>query len=112
MSLIEEESERDILLTRIEEALRTDHWSELPKEIKSIKDEFSCYGKLIMRGDRIVIPTTLQSQIVKTAHIGHQGATSMKCLLRSRVWFPGMVLFIPTVSSVTGWAGINVFLYS
>ena len=45
---------------------------------------------LIMRDNRIVVPTRLQSKMVKLAHAGHQGIEKTKRLLRTNVWFPGM----------------------
>ena len=37
---------------------------------------------LILKGDRIIIPETLRSQVLEAIHTGHQGET--KCLLLAR----------------------------
>lgn len=37
-----------------------------------------------------MIPQTLQKDMVKLAHVGHQGMTKTKELLRTYAWFPGM----------------------
>ena len=44
----------------------------------------------MLRGDKIVIPTSLRNKVVKIAHEGHQGLVKTKQFLRSRVWFPKM----------------------
>lgn len=46
--------------------------------------------RIIIEGDRIVIPSKLRERVVRLAHIGHQGSTSIKAHLRSKIWFPGM----------------------
>ena len=46
---------------------------------------------LVLRGERVVVPNTLQERIVNIAHEGHFGITKAKNLSGSRVWFPKMV---------------------
>ena len=43
---------------------------------------------LIIRGNRLVIPTKLCHQVISLAHEGHQGLIKTKKLLREKVWFP------------------------
>ncbi len=45
---------------------------------------------IILRNHQIVIPLSLQRQVLALAHIGHQGIVKTKELLRSKVWFPGI----------------------
>lgn len=45
---------------------------------------------LIMRGERLVLPLSLQKEAVEIAHEGHQGIVRTKQLLREKVWFPYM----------------------
>ena len=40
-----------------------------------------------MRDTHIVIPSSLQKNIVDLAHMGHQGIVKTKALLREKVWF-------------------------
>lgn len=70
--------------------LFTDQWMDIPREWKFVKNELALCGKLIIRGDRIVVPEKLRKRVVEVAHLAHQGATAMKAQLRSKVWFPGM----------------------
>ena len=43
---------------------------------------------IILRGSRIVIPTSLRQKAISLAHEGHQGLVKTKKLLREKVWFP------------------------
>ncbi|CAF0829292.1 unnamed protein product [Brachionus calyciflorus] len=45
---------------------------------------------LILRGTRVVLPSSLHKQAIEIAHEGHQGFTKTIQLLRSCLWFPKM----------------------
>ena len=60
------------------------------REFKGIFHELSEIDGILLRGNHIVIPTSLRNRIVKLAHDGHMGIVKTKTLLRSKVWFPGM----------------------
>ena len=60
------------------------------KQYKNVAEELSVVKAVLLRGDKIVIPTSLQNKAVKIAHEGHQGLVKTKQFLRSRVWFPRM----------------------
>lgn len=45
-------------------------------------------GTVLLRDNRIVIPKSLQKQVVDIAHEGHQGVIKTKALMREKVWFP------------------------
>ena len=57
---------------------------------QSIVSELSITHGVIIRGRRIVLPTSLHKKVIDTAHEGYQGLVKTKQLLRSRVWFPGL----------------------
>lgn len=70
-----------------------DHQSALPPLVVPyfcIRDELAVTDGLAFRGERLVIPKSLRSQIKKDIHCGHQGIES--CLRRARehVFWPGM----------------------
>ena len=44
----------------------------------------------ILKGTRIVMPTSLQQRVIDLAHEGHQGIVKTKKLLREKVWFHRM----------------------
>ena len=62
-------------------------------------DELSAYYRIrneltvtdddvILRGRRIIIPSSLRDHVINLAHEGHQGIVKTKQLLRTKVWFP------------------------
>ena len=57
-----------------------------------LKDELCSNqdGDILLRGTRIVIPSSLQQHVVDLAHMGHQGLVKTKALLREKVWFYGI----------------------
>ena len=66
----------------------------------SVWRELSTLDGLVIRGERLVIPdsnivhqntnTNIRKWVIDIAHEGCDGETSMKRLLRARLWFPGM----------------------
>ena len=63
---------------------------EVPNTFVKIWSELSVEGDLLLRGERLVISTSLKEKIIKVAHEGHMGIIKTKTLLRSKVWFPDM----------------------
>ena len=66
---------------------------KIPDSLKSyhlVSAELSVHNNLLLRGSRIVIPLTLQQDMLKKLHEGHQGIT--KCRLRAKqsMWWPGL----------------------
>ena len=53
-----------------------------------VKNELCVIGKLLLRGDRIVIPKSLRKTVLESAHEGHQGIVKTKSRLRTKVWWP------------------------
>ena len=56
-------------------------------------------GGVLLRGNRIVVPHSLQCTLVDAAHEGHQGIVKTKSLLRAKVWFLGMDSLVDRVVS-------------
>ena len=78
----------------VSRAVSSGRWRDLPDRLNQYQRvfrELSLSGEgIILRGDRICIPASLQRRVVRLAHEGHQGSTRTKQLLRAAVWFPGM----------------------
>lgn len=57
-----------------------------------IKDETTVDydNKILFRGARLIIPTSLQDRAIQIAHEGHQGQAKTKTLLRETLSFPVM----------------------
>ncbi|CAB4040886.1 Hypothetical predicted protein, partial [Paramuricea clavata] len=49
---------------------------------RSVRQELSVLGKLVIRGTRLVIPKILQKKVLNLAHEGHQGIVKTKQRLR------------------------------
>ena len=62
------------------------------KPFKQIKNEIAINHdhQVFLRGSRIIIPMSLQKQVIKIAHEGHQGIAKTKARLRETVWFPNL----------------------
>ncbi|XP_028418120.1 uncharacterized protein K02A2.6-like [Dendronephthya gigantea] len=89
---IQRETMKDRALSKVYEHLQ--QGTVFRKEDKDLQPYQSVAGELsiahgvIIRGRRIVLPTSLHKKVINTAHEGHQGLIKTKQLLRSRVWFP------------------------
>ena len=54
------------------------------------KDELSLQSGCILWGSRVVVPSKLRDTILKELHSGHTGASRMKELARSYLWWPNL----------------------
>ena len=59
--------------------------TDIYKAMEKVKHELT-HG-IILKGTRIVMPTTLQQRVIDLAHEGRQGIVKTKKLLREKVWF-------------------------
>ena len=88
--------------------LRTGKWYEVIKDnpeheselrrLYLLRNELSAHElDLLLRGNRIIIPTSLRMRIIHIAHEGHQGLVRTKSLLRQKVWFSGIDALVQKV---------------
>jgi len=80
----------DLVISKLIAALQSKQGIAPPKEFSHIFAELSIENGCVVRGHRIVIPKTLQSQVVRSLHQGHFGTTKMKSLAREHVWWVGI----------------------
>ena len=82
----------DSTLQRLHAAIRLNMWDAgCLKSYRPIKDELAIGAQgIILRGTRIIIPTSLHQRAIDIAHENHQGISKMKALLREKIWFPGI----------------------
>ncbi len=87
-------------ITHLERTQEWDKLETLPSEyqdidrtelnlFKHVKDELTVndQSNIILRGHRIIVPTSLQEKAISIAHEGHQG------LVREKVWLPNIDSF-------------------
>ena len=71
-----------------------DMWPEMIKDFYSVRSELSTIGPVVLCGDRVVIPSSLQSEVLEVLHAAHQGTTGMTNRAMSSVYWPGMTVDI------------------
>ena len=57
----------------IKEAITTGKWDTCSVSVKAVMDELSVCDGVILRGSRILIPSSLRGKVLELAHEGHQG---------------------------------------
>lgn len=87
---IQNASRDDSETQQILDTLRRDAIQELPVEYRVVANELCGLNDMLLRGDRIVVPSSLRMKVLSTAHEGHPGIVMMKNHLRSNVWWPKM----------------------
>jgi hypothetical protein len=70
---IEEASACDVELSLVRNAMQSGKLKELPKDYRNVANELTVLGKLVLRGARLVIPTSLRARVLDLAHEGHWG---------------------------------------
>lgn len=89
ISEVVEATEKDEELQAVKRAVMEETWtSELVKPFAAFRNELSFVNGLIMRGSKLVIPSSLRNRMLVLAHEGHPGQTIMKRRLRDRCWWP------------------------
>ncbi|XP_043063219.1 uncharacterized protein K02A2.6-like [Drosophila yakuba] len=89
ISKIAESSLRDEEVVDAIHSLENNSWErEKSTKLHPFRFELSTIGPLLLRGNRIVIPTNLRKRVLELAHEGHPGESAMKRRLRSKVWWP------------------------
>ena len=101
-------SQDDIVIQETMRALRTGRWYEVIKDnpeheselrrLYLLRNELSAHeSDLLLRGNRIIIPTSLRMRIIHIPHEGHQGLVRTKSLLRQKIWFSGIDALVQKV---------------
>ncbi|XP_055527226.1 uncharacterized protein K02A2.6-like [Wyeomyia smithii] len=70
--------------------MNTGRWSDTVRKFTPFKDELYCCQGVILRGERLIVPSNHQKRVLRLAHIGHPGIERSKQRLRSKVWWPSM----------------------
>ena len=91
------ESESDPEVTAAIRNISTDGWSDsarkLPQNLRKVwscKDELSVEDGLVLKGERVPIPTTMRSYILQNIYAGHQGMEKCKLRAKTCVYWKGI----------------------
>ena len=60
------------------------------KDFWNYNDEFPKVDGLVLKGNRIVIPKSLQGHMLQQLHKGHMGMEKCKCCAREVIFWPGL----------------------
>nr|XP_050052395.1 uncharacterized protein K02A2.6-like [Dermacentor andersoni] len=69
------------------------------KRYWQLRGDLSIWEKLLLKGVRIVVPSTLQHSIFNFIHDWHHGFFRCKAIARESVWWPGVNSHIETLVS-------------
>ena len=98
---IHEETRKDSELQTLIQTIRTGNWKSTGIDLKhyyDIRTEIYEPDGVVLRGDRIIPPTSLRKRIINTAHKqGHLGTSKTKEMIRNKYWFPLMNIQIENI---------------
>lgn len=63
----------DEIIQATKKALKTGEWPEIIKKMEDVKDELTVGNEFLLRGNRFVLPKTLQEKALQIAHESHAG---------------------------------------
>lgn len=89
---VREAVEKDEVLQKVLKYVRNgnENWPEELERYEAFRDKLFELNGLLMKEEKLVLPSSLRNQAIKLAHFSHPGMTTMKFLLRQGVWWPGM----------------------
>ena len=92
LQMIKEATAKDKDLQELAQLINRGYYKDTPKlrPYKKIFTELGYEEGIIKRGDKVVVPKSLERKVVEAAHEGHQGEVKTKQLLRTTCWFPNM----------------------
>ena len=82
------------LLLLKEDILSNKYCRKTVLQYKQMFEELPYINGVIMRGNRSVIPDSLQANCIATAHEAHQGASKTLSYPRESCWFPNMKILV------------------
>jgi len=92
---IKQEQDKDPICKQVKEYCYTkwpskSHLKGTIKAFEKVKEELSIADGLLLRGNRVVIPTSLREDILNKLHSGHQGLVKCRQRARQSVWWPNI----------------------
>ena len=90
---LHEETNKDSVIQKVMQSVVSGKW-ESDDEVQrfhKVRDSLSVKNNFLLKGNRLVLPTTLQEKVLQLAHYTqHQGVQKTKALLREKVWWPSL----------------------
>lgn len=114
-------TEADPILQQVRCCLSDCEWPDTPelRPYRRVRDELCVTNGIILRGHRIVMPSTLWQTTLANAHEGHQGIVRTKQMVREKVWWPGITHQVETMvkaclpcQSVAGKSAADFFSFN
>ncbi len=93
---IKDATQQDTILHRLMEYIFygfPEKQRDLHKDLKpywSFRDELSLENGMIIKGEQVLIPATLQQEYLDAIHTGHQGITRCQQRAKSTIYWPGI----------------------
>ncbi|XP_055623626.1 uncharacterized protein K02A2.6-like [Toxorhynchites rutilus septentrionalis] len=87
---IKKGTEQDKVLKAVIKAIYDQKWPSELFRYQAFHDELGIFEGIIVRNDRIVLPSSLRKRALAIAHRGHPGVVTMRRNLREKVWWPHM----------------------
>ena len=67
------------------------------RQYHKVRCELTVAERVLMHGNRVVIPITLRQDMLQRIHTGHQGITKCRDLARQSLWWPGLATELETL---------------
>ena len=90
---LEKATRQDPILSQVITFTKKGWPSSVPEALKPFwahRNELTTFNDGLMWGIRFVVPANLQERVLQELHVGHPGASKMKAVARSYLWWPGL----------------------
>lgn len=87
---IKQATAEDETLPSVMKALDTQCWPPELFRYQAFEKELAVVDGIMVRDDRIVLPTKLRQRALRIAHRGHPGVVAMRRNIREKIWWPCM----------------------
>lgn len=84
------ETSQDEVLRAVVKAIHSQDWPSYLFSYQAFSKELGVIDGIVVRDDRIVLPSILRRRALEIAHRGHPGVVTMRRNLREKVWWPYM----------------------